>query len=263
MNIKIQKYSLYIVASLLLVVVAALVLTRGASAEPSQSDPVMVHCQNKVPKAKSTCGYAVERAKNIATYHCDVKKAKRADCVTSKAKTYITEASKGNPNDAQFKRQIDDVLRKKGGDPNKANEGFGALPADPTTFFGEDTGTNECGNGDNIVKTKFDFGCLGPDGPDNMTALEDLLYTLLRFLSAGVGIVIVIFIILAGIQYSTSEGNPEATTDAKNKIRNAIIGLFVYIFAFALVQFLVPGGAFAGNLFTPETSLLHDIKVIK
>lgn len=123
----------------------------------------------------------------------------------------------------------------------------------------KDSRSGRCGNTEsgNSVETRINFGCLGNNGPKNMGAIEDLVYALVRFLSAGIGIAVVIFIILAGIQYSTSEGNPEQTQQAKNKIRDAIVGLIIYIFAFALVQYLVPGGVFApSSMIVPDT-IIH------
>lgn len=113
----------------------------------------------------------------------------------------------------------------------------------PESYFGKADGGHQCGKGDNVVKTRINFGCLGDKAPTKMSPIEDMLYAFIRFLSIGVGIVIIGSIIVAGIQYSTSEGNPEATQASKDRIRNAMIGLFVYIFAFAIVQYLVPGGA--------------------
>lgn len=82
---------------------------------------------------------------------------------------------------------------------------------------------------------------------DENTELKDnsiIVYTrnIVRFLSAGVGIVIVLMIIVGGIQYITSQGNPQATASAKNRITNAIIALFLFIFMTAILNFLIPGG---------------------
>jgi TRAP-type C4-dicarboxylate transport system permease small subunit len=52
------------------------------------------------------------------------------------------------------------------------------------------------------------------------------------------GIVAVIFIILGGIRYSTSQGNPADVSKAKQTIIYAIVGLVFVIFAFAIVQFV-------------------------
>lgn len=96
-----------------------------------------------------------------------------------------------------------------------------------------------CGSGENAVKTSINFGCTGTGNP-----IEDFAYAIIKFLSFGVGLVIVASIIYAGIQYTSSTGNPEATSKAKARILNAVIGLFFYFLIFALIQYLVPGGLF-------------------
>lgn len=63
-------------------------------------------------------------------------------------------------------------------------------------------------------------------------------------LSAIVGIVIVIVIIVGGIQYSAAGDNPQGTEAAKKRISSAIIALLLYIFTFAFLQWIVPGGIF-------------------
>jgi hypothetical protein len=68
------------------------------------------------------------------------------------------------------------------------------------------------------------------------------LIDFINALSAIVGIVIVIMIAYAGVQYSASRDNPQATAAAKDRIRNAIIALVLYLFIYAFLQWLVPGG---------------------
>lgn len=64
----------------------------------------------------------------------------------------------------------------------------------------------------------------------------------INLLSALVGIVIVIMIAVGGLQYSASRDNPQSTQAAKEKIRNAILALLAYIFMYAFLQYLIPGG---------------------
>lgn len=64
----------------------------------------------------------------------------------------------------------------------------------------------------------------------------------IKFLSAGVGIIVTIMIIVAGIQYTTAGSDPQKVSAAKGKITNAVIALVTYIFLFALLQWLWPGG---------------------
>jgi hypothetical protein len=63
-------------------------------------------------------------------------------------------------------------------------------------------------------------------------------------LSALVGIVAVISIIMGGVQYASSADDPSAVSKAKTRIFNTVIGLVAYIFLFAFFEYLVPGGIF-------------------
>lgn len=102
----------------------------------------------------------------------------------------------------------------------------------------------QCGSGDGAVMTSFDFGCKGATYPGDLNPIIDMAFAIFRFLSAGVGLVVIGSIIVAGIQYSTSRGNPQATQAAIKRITNALIGLMIYIFMFSIANFLVPGGMF-------------------
>ena len=65
-----------------------------------------------------------------------------------------------------------------------------------------------------------------------------------NFLSIGVGVVVIAMIIIGGIQYSIAGDNPQAVSAAKQRIINALIALVAYIFMFAFLQWLIPGGIF-------------------
>lgn len=130
--------------------------------------------------------------------------------------------------------------KKDADDRNSGNSGGGSSGLNGSGGY-KDT----CGKGDDAVKVKFDFKCQGSDYEGPVGAIGDMAFAFIRFLSIGVGVAVVISIIVAGIQYSASEGNPETTQRAKQRIQNAIIGLILYIFIFAIIQFLVPGGLFS------------------
>lgn len=70
------------------------------------------------------------------------------------------------------------------------------------------------------------------------------LQLIVNVLSAGVGIVVIAMIIMGGIQYSIAGDNSQATTAAKQRITNALIALVAYLFIFAFLQWLIPGGLF-------------------
>ena len=86
------------------------------------------------------------------------------------------------------------------------------------------------------VVTSIDFGCKSKGN-----GILDLLFAIIRFLSDGVGIIIVLSIIIAGIQYIVSSGEPQAVSKAIARIRSSIIALVVYIFAYAILNYLIPG----------------------
>lgn len=236
--------------SLLLITIIS---SQKAAAQASNTDPVLAECI-KIPKVNvDTCEYAANRAKNKASHNCEESKTVNK-CIEEKAKGYISDAAKGNPGNQRFKENLNEILSKENGSPDKFSDKANkqaaaqASPSGSKPFFSPefDSNNGRCGNekSGTSVETSFNFGCLGNRGPDGMGPIEDVLYAIIRFLSLGVGIVIIGSIIIAGIQYSTSEGNPETTQASKNRIRSAFIGLVIYIFAFSLIQYLVPGGAF-------------------
>lgn len=137
-------------------------------------------------------------------------------------------------------------IAKRYEDKKTGTAGSGSISLGGTAGYKDLCGKkSEDGKKGAEVKTKFNFGCLGKayDGK-SLNPILDLVFSIIRFVSAGVGLVVVGSIIWAGIQYSSSQGNPEQTMQAKNRIQNSVIGLVLYIFIFALVQYLVPGGLF-------------------
>lgn len=72
--------------------------------------------------------------------------------------------------------------------------------------------------------------------------IVDYLVTFTRVLSGIVGIVIVIMIAVGGIQYSAARDNPQAVVAARGRIINALVALVLYLFSFAILQWLIPGG---------------------
>jgi len=71
------------------------------------------------------------------------------------------------------------------------------------------------------------------------------LQTIVDFMSALIGIVVIGVIIIGGIQYSMAGGSPDATGKAKQRIINGVLALIVFIFTFAFLQWLIPGGIFS------------------
>lgn len=103
----------------------------------------------------------------------------------------------------------------------------------------------QCGKGDKATRVNFNFGCVGEEWPgNNLNPILDMALGIIRAMTSLVGVVLIIVVVIAGIRYSASQGDPNASAKALGMIRNAIIGLLFYIFIFSLVQWLVPGGIF-------------------
>jgi len=64
----------------------------------------------------------------------------------------------------------------------------------------------------------------------------------INLLSALVGVVVTAVIIAGGIQYSTSSGDPSKVQAAKKRIFNGVLSLALFIFTYAFLQWVVPGG---------------------
>lgn len=114
----------------------------------------------------------------------------------------------------------------------------------PVVVQREDVGReNQCGKGDEVVFTAIDLGCRGDDFPgQNINPILDMAFAFFRLLSAGVGFVVIGSVVYAGIMYSASRGNPQAVEASIKRVTNSVIALVLYIFMFAIANFLVPGG---------------------
>lgn len=95
------------------------------------------------------------------------------------------------------------------------------------------------GSGEHSVQVSIDLGCKGHGNP-----ISDMAFAIIRLLSIGVGLVVVGSIIVAGIQYTTSQDDPKATAAAEGRIKSAVIALLIYIFAFAILNYVIPAGFF-------------------
>lgn len=96
-----------------------------------------------------------------------------------------------------------------------------------------------CGDpaNDNKVTTSIDIGCRHKGNP-----ILDMVFAIIRLLSIGVGLVVIGSIIMAGIQYTTSKGDPQATAKALNRVYSTFGALLLFIFAYAILNWLIPAG---------------------
>lgn len=79
---------------------------------------------------------------------------------------------------------------------------------------------------------------------DNCDFIGKYINPGINLLTISFGLIAVGSIILGGIQYSSSEGDPQQASKAKSRIANTIIAVIVYFFLYGFLQFLIPGGIF-------------------
>ena len=68
-----------------------------------------------------------------------------------------------------------------------------------------------------------------------------VLEMVVDILTIGVGVLGVLGITIVGIQYLTAGGNEEQTRKAKRRMFEIVIGLVVYVLAYSLLKWLLPG----------------------
>ncbi len=71
------------------------------------------------------------------------------------------------------------------------------------------------------------------------TSLGDTFAQIINLISAAVGLLAVIMIIVAGFRYVTSGGKQESVQSAKNTLIYAIVGLIIVAFAQIIVHFVI------------------------
>ncbi len=79
---------------------------------------------------------------------------------------------------------------------------------------------------------------------EDCNLVNQYLNPFIKVLSLMVGVAVTIGIIIGGIQYAGSAGDPGKVTAAKHRIRNSIVALILFFFLYALLRFLMPGESF-------------------
>ena len=77
-----------------------------------------------------------------------------------------------------------------------------------------------------------------PNNEDDSTLMNEV-GRILNTVYFIVGILAVIFIIIGGINYTVSQGDPGRVAKAKNTVLYAIVGLVVALLAFAITTFIL------------------------
>jgi hypothetical protein len=91
---------------------------------------------------------------------------------------------------------------------------------------------------------KVEASCDSENLDSSNCGIYRILLIAINLLSAMVGVVVVIMVIVGGIQYSSAGADPQKVAAARGKISNALLALVAYLFMFSFLQWVVPGGIF-------------------
>jgi hypothetical protein len=235
--------------------------TCSAPTSSSLVDKIREHCINVISsKAEAGCtDESATWARNVASYNCDdsqkaIDNGDAGDCMLKKANGYIDSVDKKNPSSpADFTNKLKDVLHTQKGKLDQINPKMTASSSEEqTTAAGTCRQTDgtcaDCQNGG--------AGCVGgnPDpavtdpgatcNRDGCDLVKKYVNPGINLLSIIFGLIAVISIILGGINYATSEDDPQKVSRAKDRIAKTVFAVVAYFFLYAFLQFLIPGGIF-------------------
>ncbi len=106
----------------------------------------------------------------------------------------------------------------------------------------------ECAEGQQEISLSVDGTTTCVDINEGGSLEENPIYVYVRgilvFLAGGVGIAVVGGIVFGAYLYMTARGNAAQTQKGQTVILNSVIGLLMFIFMYAILQFIIPGGIF-------------------
>jgi hypothetical protein len=76
----------------------------------------------------------------------------------------------------------------------------------------------------------------------NCNIVTKYVNPLIKFIGILGGLAITIGIIVGGIQYASSGGDPQSAASGKRHIKQAVIALIGLLFLYAFIRFLMPAG---------------------
>jgi hypothetical protein len=130
-----------------------------------------------------------------------------------------------------------------------------AVGAAPTGYFADGTPGQQCdlysgeadANGTGVFISDGETCC-----PSDAQSAWSCLFAkyaspVVELLSGLVGLVVVVAVIVGGVEYSTSAGDPQRAASGKSHITNALLALIAYAFLYAFLQFIIPGGLLNGG----------------
>lgn len=103
---------------------------------------------------------------------------------------------------------------------------------------------NSCGGVQTSIISCDQSGSGSNGGTD--TGLWYILILVINILTAGVGVLALAGIVYGAVLYTSAGGNSEQVKKAMGIFTNVVIGVVAFGGMYALLNFLIPGGAFNG-----------------
>ncbi len=225
---KITTLLLAFVLSLTALGSGVVITSRSASAAPSVNQ-----LNNQLKAACGDYEKALKKANNTKKVKLSSDDKKPHSWCNNFKKISNKNQLKKNLKDTKDATGSINTKISKAGDGGKKDDKKDAEPS------------NTCG----AAATYFDFGCgkdedASKEGGKNNPIVK-VLATLIKILTAGIGLVAIGGVVTGGVIYSTAAGNGETAKKGLSFIFNSVLGLALYAFLVAILNFAIPGGLFS------------------
>jgi hypothetical protein len=90
-----------------------------------------------------------------------------------------------------------------------------------------------------FIATKFATGATSPGGLPDVSATPETMVSIFNVVLTLIGGIVVLVIVIAGLDFMFSQGEPDKISRARNTIIYALIGMVIIIFAAVIVNFVI------------------------
>ncbi len=123
-----------------------------------------------------------------------------------------------------------------------------------SSFFGGGGSSKSSSGGNKCGDTDTQLVACDPDAKTGVGTISSLIKMTISVLTVLIGVVATGGIAYGAVLYASARDNQSQLDQSKTIIRNIIIGLFLYGFTIAIINWLIPGGVIGGGTPPPSTS---------
>ncbi|MCA9338867.1 hypothetical protein KC939_00805 [Candidatus Saccharibacteria bacterium] len=219
----------------------------NVSADPSLEQQYKNTCRRNAESIKKAdvASANTKKLKQVYKKYCQASKkaTKKAVSALASNEKALDRAIKKAKNSAKkkYKAECKTAAAKKTPKCEKLATAAG-VASSPGTGGSAGSTIKKCGG----VATAFNYGCDGADSESggNDNPIFQVLFFIVNIVALGVGMVAVGGVIYGAILYTSAGDNGEQTKKGIHIIVNAVLGVTLFAFMYAILNFLVPGGLF-------------------